>query len=70
MKIVKREAVWRNERGMVLAVEPMINEKGYEVVEEPDGWTVRTKDRGRSAHFEYSVAVTETGPRVLGVDGV
>lgn len=60
----------RLQRGMVLAVEPMINEKGHEVVEEPDGWTVRTKDRGRSAHFEYSVAVTENGPRVLGVGGV
>jgi methionyl aminopeptidase len=58
----------RLQRGMVLAVEPMINEKGHEVVEEPDGWTVRTRDRGRSAHYEYSVAVTERGPRVLGVD--
>ena len=57
----------RLQAGMVLAIEPMINERGREVVEEQDGWTVRTRDNGRSAHFEYSVAVTESGPRVLGV---
>jgi len=32
-----------------------------------DGWTARTKDGSLSAHFEYSVAVTEAGPRVLGL---
>jgi methionyl aminopeptidase len=58
----------RLQAGMVLAIEPMINERGREVMEEQDGWTVRTKDNGRSAHFEYSVAVTENGPRVLGVE--
>lgn len=59
----------RLQAGMVLAIEPMINEGGHEVVEAEDGWTVRTKDHSRSAHFEYSVAVTEAGPRILGVDG-
>jgi methionyl aminopeptidase len=34
-----------------------------------DGWTARTEDGKLSAHFEYSVAVTENGPWVLGVDG-
>jgi len=58
----------RLQAGLVLAIEPMINEKGHEVVEEPDGWTVRTRDYGRSAHFEYSVAVTDDGPWVLGVE--
>ena len=54
---------------MVLAIEPMINEGGAEVTVDPDGWTVRTRDEKRSAHFEYSVALTESGPRVLGVEG-
>jgi len=54
--------------GIVLAIEPMINEGGPEVTVDPDGWTVRTKDGKRSAHFEYSVALTESGPRILGVD--
>lgn len=56
--------------GLVLAIEPMINERGPEVTVDPDGWTVRTKDGGRSAHFEHSVALTESGPRILGVEAV
>jgi methionyl aminopeptidase len=55
--------------GMVLAIEPMVNEGGPDVTVDPDGWTVRTLDGKRSAHFEYSVALTESGPRVLGVEG-
>jgi methionyl aminopeptidase len=55
--------------GMVLAIEPMVNEGGPGVTVDPDGWTVRTLDGKRSAHFEYSVALTESGPRVLGVEG-
>jgi len=54
--------------GMVLAIEPMVNEGGPDVTVDPDGWTVRTRDGKRSAHFEYSVALTESGPRVLGVE--
>lgn len=54
--------------GMVLAIEPMVNEGGAEVTVDGDGWTVRTKDGSRSAHFEYSVAVTPAGPRILGMD--
>lgn len=57
----------RLEVGMVLAIEPMVNEGGFEVKVDGDGWTVRTMDGRRSAHFEYSVAVTEAGPRILGV---
>ncbi len=59
----------RLQAGMVLAVEPMINEGGAQVTVDDDGWTVRTLDHGRSAHFEYSIAVTEDGPKVLGVGG-
>jgi methionyl aminopeptidase len=53
--------------GMVLAIEPMVNAGVEAVSMDADGWTARTKDGKLSAHFEYSVAVTENGPRVLGV---
>lgn len=53
--------------GMVLAIEPMVNVGGPEVKVDPDGWTARTADGSLSAHFEFSVAVTEAGPRILGV---
>jgi methionyl aminopeptidase len=51
--------------GMVLAIEPMINEKSYEVKVLDDGWTVVTVDGGLSAHFEHTVAITEYGPDIL-----
>lgn len=51
--------------GMTLAIEPMVNEKGYEVDILEDGWTAITKDGGLSAHFEHTVAVTENGPVIL-----
>jgi methionyl aminopeptidase len=51
--------------GMVLAIEPMINEKSYEVKVLDDGWTVVTTDGGLSAHFEHTVAITENGPEIL-----
>ncbi len=56
--------------GMVLAIEPMVNAGSSEVLIEKDGWTVKTKDGERSAHFEYSVAVVEDGPIVLGVSNL
>ncbi len=52
--------------GMVLAIEPMVNLGGSEVlVDKSDGWTVYTKDRTWSAHFEHTVALTEDGPLIL-----
>ncbi|MFZ5759738.1 MAG: type I methionyl aminopeptidase [Thermodesulfobacteriota bacterium] len=51
--------------GMVLAIEPMVNIGGAEVIILRDGWTVVTKDHSLSAHFEHSVAVTADGPLVL-----
>ncbi|MBL0225019.1 MAG: type I methionyl aminopeptidase [Geobacteraceae bacterium] len=51
--------------GMVLAIEPMINEKSFAVKVLEDGWTVVTCDGGLSAHFEHTVAVTENGPEIL-----
>lgn len=55
----------RLQAGMVLAIEPMVNAGTHEVRVLKDGWTVITRDRLPSAHFEHSVAVTEKGPRVL-----
>ena len=55
----------RLKNGMVLAIEPMINEGGYEVEVLSDGWTAVTKDRLLSAHFEHTLAITEHGPKVL-----
>jgi methionyl aminopeptidase len=51
--------------GMVLAIEPMVNEGSYEVQVLSDGWTVVTKDGKLSAHFEHSVVITENGPEIL-----
>jgi methionyl aminopeptidase len=53
------------EEGLVIAIEPMINEGGKQVVTASDQWTVRTADNKLSAHFEHTVAVTANGPRVL-----
>jgi len=55
--------------GLVLAIEPMINAGLPGVRIDEDGWTARTEDGKLSAHFEFSVAVTDDGPRVLGVAG-
>lgn len=52
--------------GMVLAIEPMVNVGSYGVTMDADGWTARTEDGSLSAHFEYSVAITQAGPRILG----
>lgn len=55
----------RLKAGMVLAIEPMINEKGADVKVLSDGWTAVTCDSGLSAHFEHTVAITENGPEIL-----
>ena len=52
-------------QGMVLAIEPMINEYSWEVAFAKDKWTVLTLDGGRSAHFEHTVLVTKDGLEVL-----
>jgi len=51
--------------GMVLAIEPMINQGNYDVKTLGDGWTVVTEDGKLCAHFEHMVAVTEDGNEVL-----
>jgi methionyl aminopeptidase len=51
--------------GLVLAIEPMVNAGGPDVKTLRDDWTAVTNDGSLSAHFEHSVAVTESGPVVL-----
>jgi len=51
--------------GMTLAIEPMIAAGGPEVEVLEDGWTAVTRDRRLAAHFEHTVALTETGPEIL-----
>lgn len=51
--------------GMTLAIEPMVNAGGPDVRQDADGWTFRTRDGSRSAHFEHTVAVTEHGHLIL-----
>ena len=55
----------RLSRGMCLAIEPMVNTGGHHVKTLTDEWTVVTADGGFSAHFERSVAITESGPWIL-----
>jgi methionyl aminopeptidase len=55
----------RLKAGMTIAIEPMINLGTAEVETLGDGWTAVTKDRKLSAHFEHTVAVTETGFDIL-----
>jgi methionyl aminopeptidase len=51
--------------GMCICIEPMINRGSRNVVFERDGWTVRTRDRKCSAHFEHCVAIRPDGPQIL-----
>ncbi len=53
------------EEGMVFAIEPMVNAGGPEVRMGDDGWAVFSADDSLAAHFEFTVAVTPEGPRIL-----
>lgn len=58
----------RLKAGMTLAIEPMVNLGGYEVIVDPhDQWTVRTRDKRYSAHYEHTVLITEGEPEILSV---
>jgi methionyl aminopeptidase len=57
-------------RGMTLAIEPMINAGAAEIVLAEDRWSISTEDGSLSAHFEHTVAVTESEPRILTLAGV
>jgi methionyl aminopeptidase len=53
------------EAGMVFAIEPMVNVGGPDIYMDDDGWSVYSEDGSMAAHFEYTVAATENGPRIL-----
>lgn len=55
----------RLKKGMVLAIEPMVNVGRYDVVIRENGWTAVTMDGSLSAHFEHTVAVNENGAEIL-----
>lgn len=60
----------RLQRGMTLAVEPMVNAGVYDVRTLSDGWTVKTKDGKLSAHYENTIAITDGEPEILtAIDG-
>lgn len=52
-------------KGMVLAIEPMVNVGNYHVEVKPNGWTVVAKDNSLSAHYENTVAILDNGPEIL-----
>lgn len=54
--------------GMVLAIEPMVNMGKWEVVTEPDNWTVVTADGLPSAHFEHTITITKGEPEILTIN--
>jgi len=51
--------------GMVLAIEPMVSQGKWEVEIQSNGWTVVTRDHSLSAHFEHTVLIDCSGPRIL-----
>lgn len=51
--------------GLVLAVEPMISAEPSQLVTEPDGWTIRTRNRSLTAHYEHTIVITRGEPLVL-----
>lgn len=57
----------RLRRGMTLAIEPMVTEGTWRIVQDADGWTYRTVDGKLSAHFEHTVVITRGSPRILTV---
>lgn len=61
----KRGSGPKLEDGMVICIEPMINLGSRVVIQERDGWTIRTADRKASAHFEHAIAIRKDGADIL-----
>ncbi|WP_139925680.1 type I methionyl aminopeptidase [Hymenobacter sp. DG01] len=61
----KRGAGLKLQTGLVLAIEPMVNLGKKDVIQEKDGWTIRTKDLKPSAHFEHTVVVRKDKAEIL-----
>jgi methionyl aminopeptidase len=55
----------RLKSGMALAIEPMLNLGTHEVIKLKDNWTVITKDRKPSAHFEHTIAIIDGKPEIM-----
>jgi len=53
--------------GMIIAIEPMLNLGSDDILVAPDGWTIKTKDGAKSAHFEHTILITEDDAEVLTV---
>ena len=63
----KRGTGAKLKKGMTLAIEPMVNAGGYEVITSSDGWTVLTADGSPSAHFEHTILILDNSPEILTV---
>ena len=61
----KRGSGTKLKHGLVIAIEPMINLGSRNIVQEADGWTIRTTDRKPSAHFEHTVAIFKDRTEIL-----
>jgi methionyl aminopeptidase len=61
----KRGQGLKLQSGLVLAIEPMVNLGTKNIVQENDGWTIRTRDRKPSAHFEHTVVVRKDKAEIL-----
>jgi methionyl aminopeptidase len=61
----KRGQGLKLQNGLVLAIEPMINAGSKNIVQEADGWTIRTRDNKPSAHFEHTVVVRKDQAEIL-----
>jgi methionyl aminopeptidase len=55
--------------GLVFAIEPWFMLGTDRIFTDPDGWTLRSRDGSRAAHFEHTVAITDDGPLVLSARG-
>lgn len=61
----KRGSGLKLQEGLVLAIEPMVNLGSKNIVQESDGWTIRTKDNKPSAHFEHTIVVRHNEAEIL-----
>ncbi|MFC5269050.1 type I methionyl aminopeptidase [Adhaeribacter terreus] len=61
----KRGQGLKLQAGLVIAIEPMVNLGTRNIVQENDGWTIRTRDRKPSAHFEHTIVVRKDKAEIL-----
>jgi methionyl aminopeptidase len=61
----ERSSSTRLTHGLVITIEPIISGGNGEAYLDEDGWTVRTSDGAMAAHYEETVIITRTGPRIV-----